>query len=94
MLIGTLVGTYSSIFVAAPILTVIKGRTEKVRTIEERRRIREAKGAVPNAAAETIGTAPASAAPAASATSTGGGPKPGRPRPTSKRRPPAKRKRR
>jgi preprotein translocase subunit SecF len=94
MLIGTLVGTYSSIFVAAPVLTVIKGRTEQVRTIEERRRIREAKGAVPSAAAETVGAAPAGATSAASATSTGAAPKPGRPRPTSKRRPPAKRKRR
>jgi preprotein translocase subunit SecF len=83
MLIGTAVGTYSSIFVAAPFLTVIKGRTEKVRTIEERRRIREAKGATPAAATESVAAAPASATP-----------KPGRPRPTSKRRPPAKRKRR
>jgi hypothetical protein len=72
--------------VAAPILTVIKGRTEKVRTIEERRRIRQEKGAIPSAAVETLTSAPASA-PAAV-------PKPGRPRPTSKRRPPAKRKRR
>jgi preprotein translocase subunit SecF len=85
MLVGTFVGTYSSIFVAAPILTVIKGRTEKVRTLEERRRIREAKGATPSAVTEAVA---ASQAPASAA------PKPGRPRPTSKRRPPAKRKRR
>ena len=83
MLVGTLVGTYSSIFVAAPVLTVIKGRTEKVKTLEERRRVREAKGTIPPVATETVATAPVSSVP-----------KPGRPRPTSKRRPPAKRKRR
>ena len=83
MLIGTAVGTYSSIFVAAPVLTVIKGRTEKVRTIEERRRVREAKGATPTESAEAVAASPARSAP-----------KPGRPRPSSKRRPPAKRKRR
>ena len=93
MLIGTLVGTYSSIFVAAPVLTVIKGRTEKVRTMEERRRVREAKGAVPSAATETVGASPTSGG-STSAAPTNAAPKPGRPRPTSKRRPPAKRKRR
>ena len=87
MLIGTAVGTYSSIFVAAPFLTVIKGRTEKVRTIEERRRVRETKGTTPTAAAESVGAIETTAAPTVA-------PKPGRPRPTSKRRPPAKRKRR
>ena len=88
MLIGTFVGTYSSIFVAAPLLTVIKGRTEKVRAIEERRRTREARGTTPAAVTETV------AAASAGAGSTTAAPKPGRPRPTSKRRPPAKRKRR
>ena len=87
MLVGTFVGTYSSIFVAAPFLTVIKGRTDKVRTLEERRRIREAKGATPSAVTESVTAAPAPAP-------TSAAPKPGRPRPTSKRRPPAKRKRR
>jgi preprotein translocase subunit SecF len=86
MLIGTAVGTYSSIFVAAPVLTVIKGRTESVRAIEERRRIRDERGATPSVATEGV----TAAAPAAG----GAAPKPGRPRPTSKRRPPAKRKRR
>jgi preprotein translocase subunit SecF len=86
MLVGTAVGTYSSIFVAAPFLTVIKGRTEKVRSIEERRRVRDARGTTPSAATEAV--AAAAPAPVSAA------PKPGRPRPTSKRRPPAKRKRR
>jgi protein export-related membrane protein len=93
MLIGTAVGTYSSIFVAAPVLTLIKGRTEKVRAIEERRRVREAKGATPTAAVAD-GVAASSSGASTSGASTSGAPKPGRPRPTGKRRPPAKRKRR
>jgi preprotein translocase subunit SecF len=103
MLIGVITGAYSSIFVATPILAVLKEREQKYRQHRARlegrgeRRLR----AVPRPADETIeeeplaeqaavGAAAASAATARSSARTS----PGRPRPKSRRRPPAKRKRR
>jgi preprotein translocase subunit SecF len=103
MFIGTAAGTYSSIFTAAPLLTVLKGRDEKVRLAEQRRRAREARQTTPARAATHAPTgdgdavargATAAAAPAASGTGGGTGRSRGRPRPKSKKRPPAKRRRR
>jgi preprotein translocase subunit SecF len=92
MFVGTGVGAYSSIFLAAPILTVIKERQRNVRAVDTRRGAREG---APSGGPEDEGRAatPATSEVAArSATArTGGG---NRPRPKSRRRPPAKRKRR
>ncbi|HEY7660194.1 MAG TPA: protein translocase subunit SecF [Actinomycetota bacterium] len=98
MLIGTITGAYSSIFVATPILVVLKEREPRYRQLRARlegrgseRRLR----AVPETAAPaepvkqtaSVGAAAAAASAAPRPAST-------RPRPKSKRRPPAKRKRR
>ena len=99
MLIGVVTGAYSSIFVATPILVVLKEREPRYRQLRARlesrpgeRRLRSVPAA--ETATEPVETAPATVgAPAASKPS----PRPGQPssRPrSSKRRPPAKRKRR
>ena len=77
MFIGVAIGAYSSIFIAAPVLTDLKGRERRYQQIEARRTVRE--GAKKPAAATR-------------ATARQGGS--ARPRPKSKRKPPAKRKRR
>jgi preprotein translocase subunit SecF len=96
MLIGVAIGAYSSIFIAAPVLTVLKGREKRYRDIELRRAqrteadSRKAAAPVSVSAASTAAGSDA-AAQRATARQGGGG---ARPRPKSKRRPPAKRKRR
>jgi preprotein translocase subunit SecF len=106
MFVGVATGAYSSIFIAAPLLVIFKGREAKYRQLEARRQVRGAreKVAVSGAAAaavatdvavdgETVAAVPsASTAAAARATARAGGP--ARPRPKSKRRPPAKKRRR
>jgi preprotein translocase subunit SecF len=98
MFIGVLTGAYSSIFVAAPVLAVLKEREPRYRQLQERTAAREAikarraEGAAPaapapGAAAASVGAAAATRATARTGTSQ-------RPRPKSKRKPPAKRKRR
>jgi preprotein translocase subunit SecF len=100
MLIGVTTGAYSSIFIAAPILTILKGREAKYRQMEARRTQREVDGSRPAAVGATASSAAvgqvaiaattdaaATSAVARAGTST-------RPRPKSKRKPPAKRKRR
>ena len=98
MFIGVLTGTYSSIFVAAPVLAVLKEREPRYRQLQERtaareaikaRRAETASAATPptGAAAATVTTAAATRTTARTGTSQ-------RPRPKSKRKPPAKRKRR
>jgi preprotein translocase subunit SecF len=106
MFIGVATGAYSSIFIAAPLLVIFKGREAKYRQLEARRQVRGARekvavaggGAV--AASDVVGDGEAVAAvPKAASTAaatrttarTGG---PARPRPKSKRKPPAKKKRR
>ncbi len=101
MFVGVTTGAYSSIFIAAPILTLLKGREDRFRQIEARRAQRETGGRV------TVATGPALAAvepdgPAAvTATSEAAATRAvaragssSRPRPKSKRKPPAKRRRR
>jgi preprotein translocase subunit SecF len=97
MFVGVTTGAYSSIFIAAPVLVVLKARDPRNRQIEARRTARETKsatratttdpGPVPDVEEE-----PVAAAVRTPARSAGAGPS--RPRPKSKRRPPAKRKRR
>jgi preprotein translocase subunit SecF len=89
MLIGTVVGTYSSIFVAAPVLTLVKGRTRAVKASEQRRRARESREEEPVTARASTAERRATAAEAPT-----GATRPARPRTSSKRRPPAKRRRR
>jgi hypothetical protein len=103
MLIGVITGAYSSIFVAAPILVVLKER--EPRYIAHRQRLESRAGgerklrAMPPPATEAeglregapepaaVGAAAATRATARTATSS-------RPRPKNRRKPPAKRKRR
>jgi preprotein translocase subunit SecF len=86
MFVGTLVGTYSSIFVAAPLLTIFHKETP----VRGRRPRPSDEVAARGAASEQARTSDVAAV-AATARQGGGS---ARPRPTSKRRPPAKRKRR
>jgi preprotein translocase subunit SecF len=99
MLIGVITGAYSSIFVAVPILTILKEREPKYRQHRARlegrgeRRLRAVEAPAPvveeaDAAEEeraAVGAAPPASTPRAPVQ---------RPRPKSRRRPPAKRKRR
>jgi preprotein translocase subunit SecF len=99
MLVGVVTGAYSSIFVATPILVVLKEREPKYQQLRARlesrqgdRRLR----AVPTPVRETAEEEP-EAAPAVVAAAGGSqrtGQSSSRPRPKSKRRPPAKRRRR
>jgi preprotein translocase subunit SecF len=99
MLVGVVTGAYSSIFVATPILVILKEREPKYQQLRARlesrqgdRRLR----AVPTPIQETSEEEP-EAAPAAVAAAGGSqraGQTSSRPRPKSKRRPPAKRRRR
>jgi preprotein translocase subunit SecF len=102
MLIGVLTGAYSSIFVAAPILAVLKEREPKYQQLRARleakpgaeRRMRQTAAAAP-AAEELTGEETAAAVGAAAATrATARTTTAARPRPKSKRKPPPKRKRR
>jgi preprotein translocase subunit SecF len=85
MFVGTAIGAYSSIFIASPLLTVMHREPERVRRVPGVTR--------QPAARATVG---ASDAAATAATARQGQARTGgsRPRPTGKRRPPAKRKRR
>ena len=100
MLIGVITGAYSSIFVAAPILVVLKERESRYQTHRARlegrgaeRTLRAVRTAspeaevVPEAEPAAVGAAAAARATARTGTSA-------RPRPKSRRKPPAKRKRR
>jgi preprotein translocase subunit SecF len=94
MFIGTAIGVYSSIFLAAPLFAILKGREFRFRQLEQKLSDRERVVARRAAAAATAipgaGTGEAAAARATARTGTVT-----RPRPKSKRRkPPAKRKRR
>jgi preprotein translocase SecF subunit len=101
MLIGVVTGAYSSIFVATPILVVLKEREPRYQQLRARLEGRPGArrlSAVPAAEAEARDEEPQLAAAAAS-TSTASASRrattpSARPRPKSKRRPPAKRRRR
>jgi preprotein translocase subunit SecF len=94
MFVGVAIGAYSSIFLAAPLLAILKMREKRFQQLEARRVARTRGGAAPEAdeAAGTTAASPArtSDVAASAATARTGS----RPRPKSKRRPPAKRKRR
>ena len=92
MFIGVAIGAYSSIYLAAPLLAVVKMRDTRYQQLEARRlaRNRGAGAGSNEAATASQSAARTSDAAARSATARTGS----RPRPKSKRRPPAKRKRR
>jgi preprotein translocase subunit SecF len=93
MFVGVAIGAYSSIFIAAPVLATLKGREQRYRQLEARRSVRQeaaAPGTADAAAASSAVAADAAASRATARQSSG----PARPRPKSKKRPPAKRKRR
>ena len=85
MFVGVTTGAYSSIFIAAPILTIVKSREQTYRQMEARRSVRAAPAAEQGALAATTNAA-ASRATARTGTQTQ--------RPRSRKKPPAKRKRR
>jgi len=95
MFIGVAIGAYSSIFIAAPVLTILKGRERRYQQLEARRSVRAGsaqKAAVAAGATAAVAeTARTSDAAATRVTARQG---PAKPRPKSKKRPPAKRKRR
>jgi preprotein translocase subunit SecF len=95
MFVGVAIGAYSSIFIAAPVLTILKAREPRYRQLEARRAVREGSGAAApgtaDAAAGSSAVAADAAASRATARQTSGAPKPPS---KSKKRPPAKRKRR
>jgi preprotein translocase subunit SecF len=95
MFVGVAIGAYSSIFIAAPMLTIIHHRSTRRRPPARRASTLAGVSRPPvkaRAEAESATVAAASDAAAVRATARSGGNS--RPRPKSKRRPPAKRKRR
>jgi len=102
MLVGVVTGAYSSIFVATPILVILKEREPKYQQLRARlesrqgdRRLRAVPTPVKETAEEEPEAAPAAVAAAGGSQRTGqSGQTSSRPRPKSKRRPPAKRRRR
>lgn len=99
MFVGVATGAYSSIFIAAPVLAMIKQREPKIRQMEERRLRRLTAGEppveepsavpTPSAASATARTSDQAAQRVTARTGAGSGA-----RPKSKRKPPAKKKRR
>ncbi|HZD18659.1 MAG TPA: protein translocase subunit SecF [Actinomycetota bacterium] len=99
MLIGTITGAYSSIFVATPILVVLKEREQRFQQhrarLEARPRAERRLRAVPAPEREAQAEATEEAKVGARATPNPSARRAGqRPRPKSRRKPPAKRKRR
>ena len=103
MLIGVVTGAYSSIFIATPILVVLKEREPRYQQLRARletrgkseRRLRAVPTNGQEVAEEEREAAPAAVAAAGgSRQGSGSGQSSSRPRPKSKRRPPAKRRRR
>ncbi|MEX0651825.1 MAG: protein translocase subunit SecDF, partial [Actinomycetota bacterium] len=101
MFVGVAIGAYSSIFLAAPLLAVLKMREKRFQQMESRHTARgrgtiapapetETATAAPIAPTATVTAARTSDAAATAATARASA----RPRPKSKRRPPPKRKRR
>jgi len=99
MFVGVAIGAYSSIFIAAPLLTILKGREQRYRQLEARRTVRQgatapATAAAPGTADAAAGTSAVAADAAATRATARQSSGPARPRSKSKKRPPAKRKRR
>jgi preprotein translocase subunit SecF len=101
MMVGVITGAYSSIFLAAPLLVVLKEREpryqqSRARTAREAggRPLRAVSAPVPEARDNGEQQVPAQVAAAAAAGTTARTAQPARARPKSRRKPPAKRKRR
>ena len=100
MFVGVITGAYSSIFVASPILVVVKEREPRYQQLRARAAQRSTAGRPAKAGVATGdapaagGAEPAAVSAAASSASTAKAGSSSRPRPKSKRKPPAKRKRR
>lgn len=101
MFIGVTTGAYSSIFIAAPILTIVKAREPEFRQLEARRSVRsgaESKaGSAPARATQRVGASAAGQgglAATSDAAATRATARTGTQRPKSRKKPPAKRKRR
>ena len=103
MFVGVTTGAYSSIFIAAPVLVILKEKEPRYQQMEARRLVRSGKGQAPKAgtAGEAATDGEAVVVPVAVATSAAAATRTtartagtSRPRPKSKRKPPAKRKRR
>jgi preprotein translocase subunit SecF len=101
MMIGVLTGAYSSIFIAAPLLVVLKQREPRYQQLRARpareaggRPLRSVPAAVAADAENGAQPVPAEVGAAAAAGTTTRTGQPARPRPKSKRKPPAKRRRR
>jgi preprotein translocase subunit SecF len=105
MFVGVAIGAYSSIFIAAPILAIVKGREKRYRELDARlaaRQMGEARKSTEKETAAVAVAAPATAVASDAAAQRvtarqgggGGGGGASRPPPKSKKRPPAKRKRR
>jgi len=99
MLIGVATGAYSSIFIATPILVVLKEREPRYQQLRARlegrpgeRRLRSAPTTVAELDDEPEAAAVGAVASSSASSRSGSGP--ARPRPKNKRRPPAKRRRR
>ncbi len=96
MFVGVTTGAYSSIFIAAPILTILKSKEKRYQQLEQRRAQRQMmapKHREPALGGAGDGQAPSDAMGAAAATRATTR-TPGRPRPKGKKKHPAKRKRR
>ena len=93
MLVGVAIGAYSSIFIAAPVLAILKRGEKRVRQMEARRAVRE-RPTVSATAPTTSSASTAATSDAAARAATAKTGSPSRPRPKSKKRPPAKRRRR
>ncbi len=95
MFVGVAIGAYSSIFLAAPLLAVLKMREKRYRQMESRRTARSRETDVSDGEPDAAATATAAAARTSDAAARSATARTGsRPRPKSKRRPPAKRRRR
>ena len=101
MFIGVTTGAYSSIFIAAPILTIVKGREPEYRQLEARRSVRAGAATKAGSAAARVGDRAAASSSeqgaVAATTNAAASAAPARAatqRPKSRKKPPAKRKRR
>ena len=94
MFVGVAIGVYSSMFLAAPLLAVLKGREQRFRQLEQklsdRERVVARRAAAAPAATPGAATGEAAAARATARTATT---RPSRTK-SKRRKPPAKRKRR
>lgn len=89
MFIGVAIGAYSSVFIAAPALVVLKEREPRYQDLEARRLVREQRSVTKAARTDAAATSDAAATRVVARTGASN-----RPRPKRSKRPQAKRKRR